>query len=74
MTNIYLIFQTSEFSIDNLSGKIKLTGKLDYENVQRYTLFVEAKVKQYVIHIILTQYLLFVICPFLYPQSPPEKH
>ena len=57
-----VIFQTSEFSFDNLSGKIRLTGKLDYENVQQYIFFVEAKVKEYVIHITLICNLLFSIC------------
>ena len=41
-----LVPQTDTFEIGNHDGKITLNGPLDFENEQRYTLFVTAKVSR----------------------------
>lgn len=41
-----LVLQTDTFEISNHDGKITLNGPLDFENEQRYTLFVTAKVSR----------------------------
>ena len=44
--SIALVPQTDTFAIRNHDGKITLNGPLDFENEQRYTLFVTAKVSR----------------------------
>ena len=41
-----LVPQTDTFAISNHDGKITINGPLDFENEQRYTLFVTAKVSR----------------------------
>lgn len=40
----FFLQQTNTFAISNHDGKITVSGPLDFEKVQRYTLFVTAKV------------------------------
>ena len=40
------VLQTDTFTINNHDGIITLNGPLDFENEQRYTLFVTAKVSR----------------------------